>query len=698
MVKSPAFDPSTTLDPKISQAMENYKRQREMLGEIADNPNSTEAPITPPFEEKLLQRIKEDYGNAKRFLDGFHRWCLEMSGTYHNAKDFQHMKTEFKFPMPLTQKIVDQCTADMLDKLFASNRPASMVPKSGTAPDDVDAKQAMLDYQDKEDKIYTKAGIWVRSVCLTGICAAQVDYTEKTRREWVEAPIYREDLGVDPATGQPIPDVDEMGRPKTRWEIADIPDYRGATTKRVAPEDLFFTSDKTEVGDGFPIMVRSVVDDRFFKSEPYFYNVDQIPTRENTPTVPGSDGVTRDEKLTAQGFTPGSSMGKRNREYVEWQGYVNKLEVYEYLLSTGRYETPDMTILQQIDPSEDVWIIAGMADGQVLVRCDVDPLKWGRENLVIGCICAEDEGMVGIGLGRLIQAIQRGSDGLTGYLVENFKQIVNAGWVINKNSLVAEKGAKIEVNKAGFILWTNGDVNEAAKRVEMANVAPDIWEFIKFLDMLAQDASGLSDPLMGKTDTRSETLGQTQLAIGVGSLRLRNYLKTFEDTFIRPLYQLRNWVNSTFIDTEYAYYTLGESGLTWQQIQPGQIKAGVDFICESSTRETNKAVQIQQLIQFTELAPLAQASGIPVRIDKLMENLAKDGFGWSDERIKEVLPTLAMEEMGVDVNTPLVAATQAAMVAKTQPKGQPNAKEKTTEGEVTNDLMQRGDPQNFGVN
>ena len=50
MVKSPAFDPSTTLDPKISQAMENYKRQREMLGEIADNPNSTEAPITPPFE------------------------------------------------------------------------------------------------------------------------------------------------------------------------------------------------------------------------------------------------------------------------------------------------------------------------------------------------------------------------------------------------------------------------------------------------------------------------------------------------------------------------------------------------------------------------------------------------------------------------------------------------------------------------
>lgn len=705
-MKSPVFDPKAEVDPKMLQLMANYEAQRTMIGEVASNPASEEVPQTPPFEETLLQKIKEDYANAKQFLGEFHRWCLQMSGVYHNAKDFDRLQTEFKFPMPLTQKIIDQCVADMLDKLFYSGRPASAVPKDGTAPDDVDAKQAMLDYQDKEDKIYTKAGQWLRSVGLTGICMAQVDYVEKMRREWVQAPVYRADLGVDSATGQPVQDVDPVtGQPKTQWEIADIPAYRGALTKRLNVEDVFFTSDKTEIGDGFPIMVRSIVDDRFFKSEPFYFNTDQIITREKSPTTPGSDGVTRDEKLAMQGFQSGSSIGKRTHEYVEWQGFVNKLEVYQYLISRGLYETTDLAMLSQIDPNEDVWVIAGMTDGQTLNRCDPDPLRLGRENIVVGTICAEDEGMIGIGLARLVQAIQRGSDGLTGYLVENFKQIVNAGWVINKNSIVAEKGAEPKVNKAGFILWTNGDVDKAARRVEMANVAPDIWEFLQFLDILAQDASGLNDPLQGKTDTRSNTLGQTQLAIGIGSLRLRNYLKTFEDTFIRPLYELRDWVNSTFIDGDYAYYVLGEAGLTWQQIQPGQIKAGIDFICESSTRETNKAVQVQQLIQFTELAPLAQAAGIPVRIDKLMESLAKDGFGWSDERIREVLPTIAMEEQGMDVNGPLVMATQAAMIAKTQPPGPPGEKgkqkqpssEQTTEGQVTSDLMQAGSPQNFGV-
>lgn len=639
------------------------------------------------FEDKLKSQILEDYGSAKQYLSSYHKWCIAMDSVYHNAKDFDQLAASFQFPMPIIQKNVDQLGADMSDKLWYSNRPASIIPEPDADPADCDAKQEMLDYQDREDQIYTKISLAIRSACLKDIAVAQVDYKETTRKVWgvVEEPV------IDPMTGQPQVAVDPstgMSQAVTqqKYKIVEVPDYRGAVVKRIDPINLFFTRDKSDYGDGFPVIVRSFETKDYFSTEPYFFNQDKIEGAESG-SRPASDTVSPDEKLTAQGMDGGSTVSKKTHEYLEWQGFVDKTELLTFN-GAGPEE------LAQVTPGEKCWAIVGIVDGTVIVRADCDPLQLGKENVIIGCIAPEDEGIRGIGLARLIQAVQKASDQMTGYLLENLKQTVNCGWAVDENRLVKEpSGGTIKVNKAGFILRVTGDPNTALMRIQQQEVSEDIWKVIQWQETLAQDAGGLRDALTGEIDPRANTLGQSQLATGAASLRVRNYLKTFEDTFVRPLYELRNWINSTFIDTDYAFYKLGPSGMVWQQISPTQIKAGVRFICESSTRETNKAVLIQQMLQVAPLLPLAQQSGIPVRIDKFFEKLMKSGFAWSDEDVKALLPTLALEEaMGPDViNQQMFMNAQAAAQPK-QPGKEQEPTEPGSEGEAVDDMMGRSRP------
>lgn len=661
------------------------------------------------FEDKLKAQVLEDYGNAKQYLNKYHKWCIAMDAVYHNAKDFDQLAASFQFPMPIIQKNVDQAVSDMSDKLWYSNRPAAIVPEPDADPADCDAKQEMMDYQDREDQMYAKIVLALRSACLKDIAVAQVDYVETTRKVWdvVDEPVIDEMTGqpqvsVDPATGM------SQAVTQQKYKIVEVPDYRGAVVKRIDPINLFFTRDKSDYGDGFPIIIRSFETRDYFDTRTYFFNQDKIEGAESG-SRPASDTVSPDEKLTAQSMDGGSTVSKKTHEYLEWQGFVDKFGVLQLKLGwmIARGDDPEeiqrmVDLISQVKEGEKCWAIVGLTDGTVLNRADCDPLQLGKENVIIGCIAPEDEGIRGIGLARLIEAVQKGSDQMTGYLIENLKQTVNSGWVVDDNRLVKEpSGGSIKVNKAGFILRVTGDPNTAAVRVQQQEISEDIWRIIQWLEQLGQDAGGLRDALTGEIDPRANTLGQSQLATGAASLRVRNYLKTFEDTFVRPVYELRNWINSTFIDTDYAFYKLGPSGMAWQKISPTQIKARVRFICESSTRETNKAVLIQQMLQVAPLLPLAQQSGIPVRIDKFFEKLMKSGFAWSDEDVKALLPTLALEEtMGPDViNQQMFMNAQAAAQPK-QPQGEGGQQEPTepgSEGEAVDDMMARSRPVTQGV-
>jgi hypothetical protein len=240
-----------------------------------------------------------------------------------------------------------------------------------------------------------------------------------------------------------------------------------------------------------------------------------------------------------------------------------------------------------------------------------------------------------------------GSEQIMGMMLENLKQSVNAMHVINKRMII---GNKTKINQAGGILLTNDDVKKVHKRIEQPPLAQDFYKLLAIFRQWAQDASGLQDSTLGKADASVETLGEAHMIDAKASLRMRDYLKAFEDTFIRPVYAIRNQVNMDFLDQEYVYGIVGESAIEWRTITPQQIRANVDFLCEASTRESNRAVQTQQMLEMIQLAPAAMSAGQPTRIDKMIYDLAQIGFSMKEQDVEKYFPLIQAEKQGLDID------------------------------------------------
>lgn len=585
------------------------------------------------FEEKLKRRVNADFMSAKEFLYSYHKDCLEVYQQYHNAENFDSLNSSNKFPVPFMQEQIDMFVADTMDKLYFKNRPVRVIGREETDKADADAKQAMLDYQDAEDNVRPTVSKLLRDASMYRMCCAQVDYCERKKRELVRVPDQR----YDPATGMVV-DAERL-----EWQ--EVVAYRGAHVKRVDPMNVFFPQEKREVGDEHPIMIRSWQTKEFFYTKPYFFNQEEI--KEKTGTAEQDDLL--GDKRQHLGLSHNSDKTTAGQEYVEWHGMVNRNELYEYL-GYDITEVDQMTGQEVpiFDAHERCWAICGIVNSQVVVRLEEYPFELGHPNIIIGVISSEEDDLLGSDIAMRIKAVQKGLQNLAGMLTANFKQAVNQQWAINQNGLIQKQDPV--ANLPGKIWLTNTDPNKVITALRPPGVADDIYNFIALMTDWGKNASGIKDPILGSGSPDAETLGESQIAAAQASLRLRDYLKSFEDTLVRPLYETRNQINMQFLDAPYIYRVIGESVLEWRQIEPEQIRANVDFVCESSTRETNRHVITQQILQFAQVAPLAAQLGFPVRMDKLLEQLASQGFSWSQEIVDAVLPTIRMENAGTDMN------------------------------------------------
>ena len=634
------------------------------------------------FLERVKQRMIDDRAHSKTFLTGYHEWCIRMYEYYHNSENYVNLRKKNRFPSTAIQKDIDVFVSDTRDKLFYANRPCTIIGREDDDKEDGEVKQEFMDYQDAEDYIFSKTGLFLRDVALYRMCVAQVDYLEKKRREWVLVDIpavFRDDDGqpivdetgemeiiIDPETGVPIPSGEK------EWSLEDVPDYMGSTVKRIDPMNLFFTQDKGDVEDEFSLMVRSQQNKRFFTSKPYFFNQHELKQQERGQT--GGDITLNDVARKRQTTNPPltNTVADLPFDYQEWYGMVDKRELYEF--EQQRIPIPDQQFqmkMATVKPNERVWAIGGLVDGEIVVQLREEPFKLGRPNIVVGYMASDEEGLIGLSLSQKIEHVQRAEEDTFGMLMANLKQSINAMWIINENALVDEEPL---VNKAGLVLKTNVDPSKVALRVEQPQVASDLYTVLGIWNVERQGAGGIQPNIEGKGDPNAETLGEATQALAQATLRLRDYLKTFEDSFIRPLYRMRNHINATFIDEDYVYRLLGERGALWRKITPGQIRVSVDFICESASRETNRAILIQQMLQLGQIAPLALQAGQPVRFDKLLAELAKVGFNWHEDKIKEIFPLLKLEEQqeegGFDIDMMLAQGAMAQMgIAATAPSG-----------------------------
>lgn len=633
-----------------------------------------------PFEQEMLKRVVQDFRDAKKFLDPYHRLVDEIYEHYHNARRFQSMRKNYLFPVPLIQEFCDQFVAHMQDKVWYKSRPCTIVGREETDKSDANVKQEMLDYQDYKDDMYAKVKQWWRDVFLYRIAVAQIDYDEEYRGKYedVEIPLtWKSEVGpqpmVDPSTGQ------VMTRLERQYKKELV--FKGPRTKRISPRDLYFGQDKCSMLDEMPVMIRSDRTKQFFKSKPYFKNAEWI-----------KDGDRSDESYDIQtrrrmfDVEVEAARSKKSVEYVEWQGQVSKTKLYDYLGEDTA----------EIEEHEMCWAIVGVANGDVVVRLHESAFEFDGPNIIVGFIEPEEDEFMGVSVADKILGMQRGLDSLMGMAMTDFKKSVNRASIIKESAVLNE--GDIRLNDAGFVLRTNDDVDKVFKDIPAANISKDFYEFYNLFYQMARNASGLSSIMTGKGEAAADTLGEANLAAEQGSQIMRDHLKCFEDTFIQPLYEKRNAINEQFLDAPYVYGVIGDGVIDWRMAQPAQIRAAVDFICESSVRETNRNIITQQTIQFLDAATGAIQAGFIVRLDKILEQLAESGFSWRQEIIDAVLPTIAMEKQGVDVNGMLLARQMQQQQAETIKAAGGPFPEPTSEEDAVASAQQRNQTQLGGTN
>ena len=352
------------------------------------------------------------------------------------------------------------------------------------------------------------------------------------------------------------------------------------------------------------------------------------------------------------GFDPKPVNPKRNLEYIEWFADVDKKELYDYL---GK--PPEL-----VAPDEQTCAVMGWV-GETLVKLDEIGFETGKPNVIVGIMQSDENELIGTSLADKVCAVAYALDVLMGMYLENFKQSVNRGNVVNKSAIVT--GASSVLNEAGFTLEVNGDVDKAYRAVEPTRVSPDIYIALNELfPQLGQDAGGIQDILSGRGEVGADTLGESQMVATTAGMRLTNYLRTFERSFIEPLWDLRNQINIQFLNEDYLFRVIGDDAVGWRRVTPDQIRANVEFVCEASARETNRLVITQQLIQTMPISKEVMEAGYPVRLDKQLGELLERGFSMSTDKVREWLPSLKLEEQGIDINAMLIQNMMVEMQMK----------------------------------
>lgn len=591
--------------------------------------------IGDTFDAKMLLRIQTDFANARAFMKDFHRTCLERYEMYHASGRWESLREKNLLPDSFYQEQIDVLTADMCDKLFYADRPCQMSPMDENYKADADAKQQLMDWQDYEDKIYQKVRGGVKDAANYGIGVGQIDYCEKKRKRLV--PVKEPITVMDSITGLEQGMVGPDGQPLTRttWQMKEEFVFRGPRVKRVDPMNFFVTGEKSEVDDEFPIMVRSEQPKSFFTGKSYWINVDAITDM----TGKSDDGLT-EQKRAMIGLDPRTQPGSNSKliEYVEWQGKVNQVELYTF----------EGKPTEEVDPTAQVWCIAGMANRGTLVRLQESPFDFEGPNVVVGTLEKEEGELLSLGIGHKIAAITKSMQVLNGIWMENMKQSVNPPTILNTTSLV--KNTEIKVNKAGAVIQTNGDPSKVAMRLEQPQIGKDLYAGMDMLRQRGQNASAVQDLISGRGDQAVGTATESNAVAMQASLRIRDYIRTFEETFIQPLYDKRNAINVQYLDAEYVYGIIGDAAIEWHTITPDQVKVPVEFLCLASSRETQRAVLTQQLIQVKDVAGMCEQAGFPLRWDLYMQKLLEGGLTWQREETEKFVPTIKAE---TDMNIPI---------------------------------------------
>ena len=610
-----------------------------------------EPDAVPFWEDEVIRKVLKDYERAKKYVEPYHRECLERYEHYRASQSGQNMsdKGARKFPDPFTTEQVDTFRSLMMDKLFRQGKPCTIYGREKTDKRDAEAKQSMFDYLDEVDEIERKFRVSLNQGAIYGIMPCKVDYKEEitTEIQEVQMPVTDNEgvmlmNGMEPLMiPQPVP--------------VEVIQYKGASVEPIDIFSLYFPPEKVDCGDGVPIMVGVKKPKRFFDDNPYFFNQNRIKKKEGIESGTSEETDMIAERRRITGLDVGQSFHGDDCTYIEWQGYYEPPEGIEVPggeeMKSGHYV---------------IGVVTGAAYEDVLVRFDFDPLKIGKENIIIGVISEDFGSIIGESLLDKFHAIQHGLDTLLGIWIANLKQLVKRPKIVNSDAI--KFAWQINNDIDGVIEVESGeDVGKVVKFIEPPNISQDVYAGREMFREMGQNATRIKEQSSGSADPGVDTLGEANIVQNNINYGMNEYLKCIEASFVKPLYKMRNEINKYFLDLEFVIRVIGEKGLYWQTIKPEQVRADVDFICEASSREMQRGVVAQQIIQSMGptmqlaqmYATLGYAPELWPRPDILMKKLLEQ-WTWSEDAIEEIFPStrLGQDETPFPANNPMMMGGQ----------------------------------------
>jgi hypothetical protein len=631
---------------------------------VSEERDETTVELTP--EGRAIAIVRRDFSRAKEYLKNFHRHCVDRYEHYVLPALESNLKKDKYFPVPFITEQVDQLESDMMEKVWYKDEPCSIYGRNDTDKDDADVKREFMSYQDNVDDLHPKTRQAIRNCAICRIAPAVVNYKE----EYTMQPMMEDTPAIDPDTGMPILDLDGVTPIMVQREVMrPVYTYQGATVELVDPIDFFWTSEKRELYDEHPMMIRSRCTIDWFKDKKYILhgNLPKLLAQYDTGGSIDEDDLL-DDRREILGYTKDEADKGKQYQYIEWHGYAD-------LDGSGKKKL----------------YIIGVADDRVLLRLQEaeEIFGLGHPNIVVGVIGKEHGEIYGASLVDKIHSIQHGMDSLAGMWLKNLRQTANAMWVIDTTRIVHKN---LE-NEAGTVIEVRGKPDEAAKRVEPAQISQDIYAGLTMFREMGQNASGLKDISSGVVQEGVETLGEADILASQAAVRSKGgYLRTFEKSFIEPLWKMRNQVNMKFCtDPGYMYSVLEDGLMFWKQATPQEIRSPVDFVCEASNRENQRGVITQQILQAVNLTMKAGDILGPIPLIKLLEKLYEEGFTWKRDEIKELLPVEAiaaqiMERKAMQQQEAMGQNPQSMPQPKTEGQARQSAQKQTNPnvGQVTN--------------
>lgn len=536
--------------------------------------------VAPDIKAKFVDMVLEHFEKSKRALHTKHESFIEYLNMYYGVKTSKRPKGMANLPVALVQESVDSVVADMLDKIFQTDLQIDTKPRERMDEPFAQAIRNMIKYQAYYDNWKQRIRDMLTSYVIFGNAPGKVMFDRRYGRMMRREPIYYPNMGhpsMPMQMGQmPIDSVQ-----KFTSEIV----YQGPTLIPIDIFDFYPHPDMVDINDDLPVIHRfnlsptalvQRMTDGLYESIPEILSmIEEGGKMANDMQV--DQFKKRRRELTGINYTNDDT---NFPEFLEWQGNFD-------INGDGIDELC-------------VGVVANI-DGGICMRLDELPYFGNEKTYIFGRMFRVQNEFWGIGLVEKMANDQKAATAIRNCLMDNMYKHSQPRTFVEENSI----GNESELDVPRGIVHVIADDRPIQQKVFVEPITPigtDGYQLLQDTIASGQAKGGMNDMKAGRVPGQSTTATVGSQAFAQASIRFKDILWMFENSVIIPLCDKAHAINQQFIDQPYAISILGQEGVYWQTVDPTQIAGRVNFESLASTKNSDKAVNIEQLMRAIQVS------------------------------------------------------------------------------------------------